>query len=87
MFQFGQHASHFVVFLDKMYNASLESCYKVLMLKGRRYFMTRSQNKKDSRSAHLQRIIDKILIACLGVTMEIIAEECWTDKVMGHKLL
>lgn len=49
--------------------------------------MTRSQNKKDSRSAHLQRIIDKILIACLGVTMEIIAEECWTDKVMGHKLL
>ncbi len=46
---------------------------------------TRSQHEKDSRAAQLFIITDKILIACLGVTMEMIAEEFWTDKVMGHK--
>lgn len=36
-------------------------------------------------AAHLFSAVDKILIACAGVAMVIIAEECWTDKLMGHK--
>ena len=36
-------------------------------------------------AAHLLSVVDKILIACAGVAMVIIAEECWTDKLMGHK--
>lgn len=45
--------------------------------------MTQKVNMKKTAEQHTT--IDKILIACLVVTMEIIAEECWTDKVMGHK--
>lgn len=42
-------------------------------------------DRRSQHGAQLFSIIDKILIACVGVTMDIIAEECWTDKVMGHK--
>ena len=39
-------------------------------------YNTKSQHQKGGRMAHLLSIIDKILIARLGVTMEIIASQC-----------